>query len=115
MYKNYDQYYDIWSNIHYGYVGLGVGFDENTLLDGSDLQQVLHPGTRGADTLDDKTAMKIGFSLYKTFGKYADNLTYQDILNILDKKPIRGNFEDSKQVHWCFNSLNSNHLQTIKE
>ena len=115
-YKDYDYYYDLWSNIHYGYVGLSIGFDEKTLLDGSDLQQVLHSGTKGADTLDDKTAMKIGFSLYKTFGKYADNLNYQDILNILDKKPIKGNFEDSKQVHWCFNILNPNRIkQEINE
>ena len=38
-YKNYDYFYDIWSNIHYGYVGLYSGFDEETLLNGSKYQQ----------------------------------------------------------------------------
>jgi len=27
-------YYDIWSNIHYGYVGVAAGFSEDVLLDG---------------------------------------------------------------------------------
>lgn len=40
-YKNYDYFFDVWSNIHYGYVGLSVGFDEDTLLKGSDIQQFI--------------------------------------------------------------------------
>ena len=34
-YKEYDFYLDVWSNIHYGYVGLSVGFTEDLLLKGS--------------------------------------------------------------------------------
>lgn len=33
-------YYDIWSNIHYGYVGAAAGFDESVLLDGAGLEQI---------------------------------------------------------------------------
>ncbi|KAB8308357.1 hypothetical protein EH228_13265 [Erwinia endophytica] len=31
-YKQYDYFYDVWSNIHYGYVGLSVGFSDEQLL-----------------------------------------------------------------------------------
>ncbi|WP_370865971.1 polymorphic toxin type 44 domain-containing protein [Chondromyces apiculatus] len=27
--------FDVWSNIHYGYVGRAAGFDRQTLIDGS--------------------------------------------------------------------------------
>ena len=66
-YKDYDYYYDVWSNIHYGYVGLSVGFNENTLIKGSNFQQFLQnlKGlTLGADTPDDRTTMEMGFALF---------------------------------------------------
>lgn len=112
-YKGYDYFYDIWSNIHYGYIGLSVGFEENTLLTGSDFQQFLHnvkKGTWGADTPDDRTTMKMGFTLFKKFGKYAENLTFQDVLNILDTTSINS-FPESKQTHWCYNSRNPDKVE----
>jgi Bacterial toxin 44 len=33
-------FYDVWSNIHFGYVGFAVGFSEDTLLDGAGAQQL---------------------------------------------------------------------------
>jgi len=33
----YEYYYDIWSNIHYGYVGRAIGFDSMTLQYGANL------------------------------------------------------------------------------
>ncbi|MEG5915382.1 polymorphic toxin type 44 domain-containing protein, partial [Enterobacter bugandensis] len=33
-FKQHDYFYDVWSNIHYGYVGLSVGFSESLLLKG---------------------------------------------------------------------------------
>lgn len=36
----YDYYYDIWSNIHYGYVGTIGGISESALLDGAGLEQI---------------------------------------------------------------------------
>ncbi|UTO05414.1 polymorphic toxin type 44 domain-containing protein [Moraxella sp. FZLJ2107] len=75
-YKDYDYFYDVWSNIHYGYLGLSVGFSEKVLLSGSWVQQVgsdIKPAFKEkrlprADTLDDHTyTMRIntGFSSEK--------------------------------------------------
>jgi hypothetical protein len=33
-------YYDIWSNIHFGYAGSAAGFEEGVLLDGAGLEQI---------------------------------------------------------------------------
>ncbi|WP_080290282.1 polymorphic toxin type 44 domain-containing protein [Pseudomonas syringae] len=38
---NYDYYYDIWSNIHYGYVGIIAGLSESILLDGAGVEQII--------------------------------------------------------------------------
>ncbi len=37
----YDYFYDIWSNIHYGYVGMAGGLTESLLLDGAGLEQIV--------------------------------------------------------------------------
>jgi uncharacterized Zn-binding protein involved in type VI secretion len=37
----YNYYYDIWSNIHYGYVGMAAGLTESLLLDGAGLEQIV--------------------------------------------------------------------------
>lgn len=107
-YKNYDYYYDVWSNIHYGYVGLSVGFSEEILLTGSAVQQRMQDGdgnTRGGDTPDDITCMKIGFELFKQFGEDAGNLKAINILEALDKTPINS-LKVSKKMHWCLNPKN---------
>lgn len=36
----YEYFYDIWSNIHYGYVGIAGGLSEEWLLDGAGLEQI---------------------------------------------------------------------------
>jgi len=41
---DYDYFYDIWSNVHYGYVGMAGGLSERVLLDGAGLEQI------GSDT-----------------------------------------------------------------
>ncbi|QLL14209.1 polymorphic toxin type 44 domain-containing protein [Pseudomonas chlororaphis] len=38
---NYDYYYDIWSNIHYGYVGMAGRLSESALLDGAGAEQII--------------------------------------------------------------------------
>jgi uncharacterized Zn-binding protein involved in type VI secretion len=38
---NYDYFYDIWSNIHYGYVGRAGGLSESVLLDGAGAEQIV--------------------------------------------------------------------------
>lgn len=37
----YDYFYDIWSNIHYGYVGMAAGLSESILLDGAGVEQIV--------------------------------------------------------------------------
>lgn len=48
---DYDYYYDIWSNIHYGYVGIIAGLSESVLLDGAGGEQVASDTLRKADEL----------------------------------------------------------------
>ena len=50
------------------------------------------PGAMGDDTLDDITSMKIGFELYHRFGKYAEKLTSQHILDALVNTSTKGFF-----------------------
>ncbi len=116
-YKNYDYFYDIWSNIHYGYVGRYVGFDANTLITGSYLQQFgketidelmeIKDGKRSirdmelkADTKDDIIAMQIGIDLFENFYP-ATYVTEYLILKILDSTPS-SDLPYSKQIHVCY-------------
>ena len=78
-YGTTDYYYDIWSNIHYGYVGLAAGFDEDTLLDGAGLEQVGTDllrrrwpsrslgvqGLRAYDEPSDRVSISMGVALYR--------------------------------------------------
>lgn len=89
---------------------MSVGFSEKALLLGSNIQQTFNKVAKGADTPDDITTMKMGFELYKRFGKYAENLSVKDIIELLDQIPSSPNFPYSKQTHWCFNTLNKSHI-----
>ena len=77
----YDQvkyYYDIWSNIHYGYVGTAAGFSEGVLLDGAGLEQIGSDllrlrwptyaagvdGLRAFDDDHDRAAISVGIELF---------------------------------------------------
>ena len=42
----YDYFYDIWSNVHYGYVGLAGGLSESVLLDGAGAEQIISDAKR---------------------------------------------------------------------
>lgn len=50
----YDYYYDIWSNIHYGYVGIIGGLSESVLLDGAGAEQIVSDSVRKADEIWEK-------------------------------------------------------------
>lgn len=43
---DYDYFYDIWSNIHYGYVGRAGGLSESALADGAGLEQIASESVR---------------------------------------------------------------------
>ncbi|MCB2263723.1 MAG: polymorphic toxin type 44 domain-containing protein [Candidatus Thiosymbion ectosymbiont of Robbea hypermnestra] len=71
-------YYDIWSNLHYGYVGMAAGFSESALLDGAGLEQIGSDllrgklpkrsegiaGMRAWDDPKDRFAIKLGIGLW---------------------------------------------------
>lgn len=42
----YDYFYDIWSNIHYGYVGRAGGLSESVLADGAGIEQIASDSIR---------------------------------------------------------------------
>jgi hypothetical protein len=77
-YASTEYYYDIWSNIHYGYVGAAAGFGEDILLDGAGLEQIGTDllrrrwptrslgvtGLRAFDNESDRTAISMGIELY---------------------------------------------------
>jgi len=81
-----EYYFDIWSNIHYGYVGAAAGFSQDTLLDGAGAAQWLSetykkfrgegpgsqeaPGIAGLRRFDDpsdQSAIKGGIRLWETY------------------------------------------------
>ncbi|RMR13316.1 polymorphic toxin type 44 domain-containing protein [Pseudomonas syringae group genomosp. 3] len=43
---NYEYFYDIWSNIHYGYVGRAGGLSESVLADGAGVEQIASDSIR---------------------------------------------------------------------
>jgi hypothetical protein len=79
LYGSTVYFYEVWSNIHYGYVGRAAGFSTATLLDGAGLEQVgsdlarLNRPTRSAgvsglrawDDPHDRAAITIGIDLYR--------------------------------------------------
>lgn len=108
-YQMHDYFLDVWSNIHYGYVGLSVGFDEALLLNGATWEQNMTPGAIGDDAIDDVTSINIGFYLYYKFGRFADNLSVQDIINALESS-ADNKLPQSRDDHWCWNVKNTERI-----
>ncbi|MNN41410.1 hypothetical protein D3C76_888740 [compost metagenome] len=50
----YMYFYDIWSNIHYGYVGIVAGLSESVLLDGAGVEQIVSDFARKVDEMLEK-------------------------------------------------------------
>lgn len=78
-YGDFDYFYDIWSNIHYGYVGVALGFGADELINGAGLAQAMddfvngrplknHPqnGTwpASSDDVPDQISIRLGTDLY---------------------------------------------------
>ncbi len=84
-------YYEVWSNIHYGYVGRAAGFSDATLLDGAGLEQVGSDlarlnapskssgvsGLRAWDDPHDRAAISMGIDL---FHRKPTRVQSQDVL-----------------------------------
>ena len=97
-YKRHDYFYDVWSNIHFGYVGLACGFDQRTLLWGGARAQLFDEGRVDGDAPDDQVCIKIGFTLFKQFGMWAENLTAQAVLDALEQADLN----ESRETHVCY-------------
>jgi len=92
LYGSTVYFYEVWSNIHYGYVGRAAGFSQSTLLDGAGLEQMgsdlarlnipnRSPGVSGLRAFDDKhdrAAITIGIDLYRRDPR---SVRTQDVLN----------------------------------
>jgi uncharacterized Zn-binding protein involved in type VI secretion len=100
-YKQYDYYLDVWSNIHYGYVGLECGFTKEVLLNGADAAQFLDQLSISGDAPDDKTCVEIGFSLFEDYKDNIDKLTPHVILERLNAATLT----ESREIHLCFNKF----------
>jgi hypothetical protein len=70
--------YDLWSNMHYGYVGLAAGFTEVELRGGAAVASVQGNGLRflisqgSLDDIRDTAAIEIGMELWRTYGPDLD-------------------------------------------
>ncbi len=98
-------FYDVWSNIHYGFVGKAAGFSDSVLLDGAGLEQIgsnlgrwtapqrdsTVNGLRAFDNPEDRAGIEMGISL---FFNHRTTLTAQLLLrsivgsNKFTKKPF---------------------------
>ncbi len=83
-----EYYYDIWSNIHYGYVGAAAGFDTSTLQDGANLGEAI----TGTNDPGDVLTVQIGIDLWEKYGNsmtseqlQAEILAHREELVKLDK------------------------------
>ncbi|SIO92682.1 polymorphic toxin type 44 domain-containing protein [Vibrio spartinae] len=98
-YKRHDYFYDIWSNVHYGYVGLACGFSQELLLRGAGGAQFLDNMTTSGDAPDDVVAVKVGFELYQDYGDSLATLTPSDLMKRLEQ----ASFSDAaRDIHLCF-------------
>lgn len=93
--NQHEVFYDIWSNIHYGYVGAAAGLDGKTLQDGASVAD----GIAGRNDKVDEVTVQIGIDMWN---KYGANLTkkqfHQEILNHLPAIIAAQKSQDSHQV-----------------
>ncbi|MGV2861594.1 polymorphic toxin type 44 domain-containing protein [Achromobacter sp. ESBL13] len=119
---DFDYYYDIWSNIHYGYVGVALGFSEAELLHGAGLAQALSDAYRSmkdgklprwqdhstngtwpasADDVPDHISIKLGCDLYAASKPH--ELTSATLLERISAVPLPWGIAEhrAKELHEC--------------
>ncbi|MGF0344968.1 polymorphic toxin type 44 domain-containing protein [Rhodococcus sp. IEGM1300] len=122
----HDYYYDIWSNIHYGYVGMASGLSESLLLDGAGAEQIVSDswrkvkelalvaqedrklpgphrsvgviGLRAWDDAPDRISIGIGTKLYSRYpnGRITATMIKNEVLAVTPK-----NWGEGASVHDC--------------
>jgi putative RNase toxin 44 of polymorphic toxin system len=94
LYGNTLYNYEVWSNLHYGYVGKAAGFSDAVLLDGAGLEQIGSTllrlklpeksagvdGLRAWDAAEDRAAITMGIQLYQ---RKPSGVTTQDVMNLV--------------------------------
>ncbi|MDR6915418.1 putative Zn-binding protein involved in type VI secretion [Pseudomonas sp. 3296] len=114
-----DYFYDIWSNIHYGYIGRAGGLSESVLLDGAGLEQIASDsirkvqkwderkgphrsadieGMRAWDDIGDRVSIGIGVKLYKQHpnGRITAKMLMDEVLAL-----PRSSWGDGTRDHVC--------------
>lgn len=115
--NDHDYYFDIWSNIHYGYVGYHIGFSEDVLTGGASAIQLYHDelGQKHTyqyhsengnffnrfDDVTDQISIRLGIDLAKE--KSPQELQLHDLVSKLEEVPLPwGNGESkAKRKHIC--------------
>jgi hypothetical protein len=121
-YGQHDYFYDIWSNIHFGYVGIAIGFDEAALINGAGLAQIGSDAIRdlgrrrwpttqdhpengpwpaSADDVPDHISIQLGIDLFAETKPHA--LTADSLLRKVSAVPVPwGKGQDvAKRLHRC--------------
>ncbi len=116
-YKEYDYYYDVWSNIHFGYIGKAAGFSDAELLDGAGLAQWIDDlrksgnpqihdetarGFRKRDDIPDQRTIELGIKLFEETKGIPARLTPFSILSKLEKLGNEGLLKGNRVKHICF-------------
>ena len=73
-------YYDIWSNMHYGFIGKKLGFDDLTLFHGGAYAQRADHKNATDDDPKDKAATKEGIMLSNK-----EHISIDDLINVVEK------------------------------
>jgi len=116
-YNDYDIFYDVWSNIHYGYVGKVCGFYDDELLDFAGLVQIVTDimrlssprvhdtsvkGIRKYDDKPDQKTIALGIALFFETNGNPQELTARKILDGIDALGKNGLLENNCVKHSCF-------------
>ncbi|KPF42021.1 hypothetical protein IP76_18765 [Rhizobium sp. AAP43] len=82
--SGYVYYYDVWSNIHYGYIAAKAGFSLNHVLDGAaGAQQLDNKQIENSDDPVDVQSIKEGYAL----GQKSLPISIADLLAIFSRNP----------------------------
>ncbi|MGN1044248.1 MAG: polymorphic toxin type 44 domain-containing protein [Acutalibacteraceae bacterium] len=130
-YQYHDYFLDVWSNIHYGFVGRYCGFSESLLLTGSNIQQIVSDVSRNMKNIsapilavfsDISQIKKIPEKYKKVQLKFGDDPadkismslgmklfdTYRNRLKDLSEEIVLNEFEmlesigKSRLLHYCY-------------
>jgi len=76
-------FYDIWSNIHFGFIGAAIGYKAKSLSRGADIASIL--ATFKFEGNDDKITMKLGYKYFKEGYITKKPLSPQKLINDIEK------------------------------